>query len=62
LADRSWNGLHAYADSKLFDAALAAHIARKWLYTSSNAVELGWVTTKMGGPAAPEDLSLSPVI
>jgi NAD(P)-dependent dehydrogenase (short-subunit alcohol dehydrogenase family) len=27
----------------------------------SNAVEPGWVATKMGGPGAPDDLELAPV-
>lgn len=27
----------------------------------SNALEPGWVPTKMGGPGAPDDLSLAPV-
>ena len=27
----------------------------------SNAVSPGWVATKMGGPRAPDDLSLGPV-
>jgi hypothetical protein len=27
----------------------------------SNALEPGWVATKMGGPSAPDDLSLAPV-
>ena len=27
----------------------------------SNAVEPGWVPTKMGGPGAPDDMSLAPV-
>jgi len=27
----------------------------------SNAVEPGWVPTKMGGPGAPDDMALAPV-
>jgi len=53
---RRWNGSQAYSDSKLFDAALAFAIARRWPATLSNAVDPGWVATKMGGPGAPDDL------
>jgi NAD(P)-dependent dehydrogenase (short-subunit alcohol dehydrogenase family) len=54
---RPWNGAQAYSDSKLFDATLAAAIARRWPEVLSNAVEPGWVPTKMGGPGAPDDLT-----
>lgn len=53
---RTWNGSQAYSDSKLFDAVLAFAVARKWRGVFSNAVEPGWVATKMGGPNAPDDL------
>jgi NAD(P)-dependent dehydrogenase (short-subunit alcohol dehydrogenase family) len=58
---RSWNGAQAYSDSKLFDTVLAFAVARHWPGVLSNAVEPGWVPTKMGGPGAPDDLSLAPV-
>ena len=58
---RSWNGFQAYADSKLFDATLAAALARRWPPVVSNALEPGWVSTRMGGPGAPDDLSLAHV-
>lgn len=58
---RRWNGSQAYADSKLFDVALAFAVARHWPQVLSNAVEPGWVPTKMGGPGAPDDLALAPV-
>jgi NAD(P)-dependent dehydrogenase (short-subunit alcohol dehydrogenase family) len=60
-ARRDWNGAQAYADSKLFDVALAFAVARHWPAALSNAVEPGWVPTKMGGPGATDDLSLAPV-
>jgi NAD(P)-dependent dehydrogenase (short-subunit alcohol dehydrogenase family) len=60
-ARRSWNGAQAYADSKLFDVVLAFAVARRWPGALSNALEPGWVPTKMGGPGAPDDLSLAPI-
>jgi NAD(P)-dependent dehydrogenase (short-subunit alcohol dehydrogenase family) len=60
-ARRSWNGAQAYADSKLFDVVLAFAVARRWPGVLSNALEPGWVPTKMGGAGAPDDLSLAPV-
>ncbi|MCU1423054.1 MAG: daunorubicin ketoreductase, partial [Microbacteriaceae bacterium] len=59
--ERRWNGSQAYGDSKLFDAALAFAVARRWPDVLSNAVEPGWVPTKMGGRGAPDDLALGHV-
>lgn len=53
---RSWNGSSAYAESKLHDAMLAFAVARQWPDVLSNAVEPGWVATRMGGQGAPDDL------
>jgi NAD(P)-dependent dehydrogenase (short-subunit alcohol dehydrogenase family) len=53
---RRWNGIQAYCDSKLFLATLAAAIARRWPDVCSNAVDPGWVPTRMGGAGAPDDL------
>ncbi|HSS94983.1 MAG TPA: SDR family NAD(P)-dependent oxidoreductase, partial [Candidatus Dormibacteraeota bacterium] len=53
---RRWNGWQAYSDSKLFDVMLAFAIARRWASVLSNAVDPGWVATRMGGPGAPDDL------
>jgi NAD(P)-dependent dehydrogenase (short-subunit alcohol dehydrogenase family) len=61
LAGAKWQGGGAtgsYSDSKLFVTALALAVARLWPATSSNAVDPGWVPTKMGGPGAPDDLRL----
>src|ERR1700722_10598093 len=60
-ADRSWVGRQAYSDTKLHDVLLAFAIARRWPSNLSNALEPGWVPTKMGGSSAPDDLSLGAV-
>lgn len=54
--ERSWRGQQAYSDTKLHDVLLAFAIARLWPSVFSNALEPGWVATKMGGPNAPDDL------
>jgi len=53
---RTWSGSTAYAESKLCDILLAFSVARRWKNVLSNALEPGWVATKMGGPSAPDDL------
>lgn len=45
-----------YSDSKLHDVLLAKAVARKWPDVYSNAVNPGWVPTKMGGAGASDDL------
>ncbi len=55
---RRWNGVQAYRDSKLFLTTLAFAIARRWPQVRSNAVDPGWVPTRMGGPHATDDLEL----
>src|SRR5947209_2142804 len=61
LDGMDWSGARSpgsYSDSKLFVTTLAAAIARLWADVFSNAVDPGWVPTRMGGPGAPEDLRL----
>ena len=54
--ERRWDGSTAYAESKLHDAMLAFAAARLWPDVLSNALEPGWVPTKMGGAGAPDDI------
>jgi NAD(P)-dependent dehydrogenase (short-subunit alcohol dehydrogenase family) len=61
LTGMDWSGQRAtgsYSDSKLLVTTLAAAVARIWPEVFSNAVDPGWVPTKMGGPGAPDDLRL----
>ncbi|QQQ78787.1 SDR family NAD(P)-dependent oxidoreductase [Saccharothrix sp. 6-C] len=51
-----WDGMQAYSDSKLLDVALAFAVARRWPDVLSNAVDPGWIRTKLGGPNATDDL------
>jgi NAD(P)-dependent dehydrogenase (short-subunit alcohol dehydrogenase family) len=54
--ERPWRGQQAYSDTKLHDVLLAFAIARLWPDVFSNALEPGWVPTKMGGAGATDDL------
>ena len=61
LTGMDWSGHRAagsYSASKLLVTTLAAAVARIWPDVFSNAVDPGWVPTKMGGPGAPDDLRL----
>jgi NAD(P)-dependent dehydrogenase (short-subunit alcohol dehydrogenase family) len=53
---RRWNAAQAYAESKLHVTALALTLAHAWPDVLSNAVDPGWVPTKMGGTGATDDL------
>ena len=46
----------SYSDSKLHVMMLTLAVARKWPDVYCNAVDPGWVPTKMGGKSAPDDL------
>jgi NAD(P)-dependent dehydrogenase (short-subunit alcohol dehydrogenase family) len=54
---RRWSGARAYSDSKLHNVILAFAVARRWPGVLSNAVDPGWVPTKMGGRGAPGDIN-----
>ncbi len=61
LDDMDWSGhrrTSSYSDSKLFVTTLAVAVARIWPSVLSNAVDPGWVPTRMGGAGAPDDLEL----
>ena len=49
-------GRMSYSDSKLHVLMLSMAVARKWPGVYSNAVNPGWVPTKMGGAHAPDNL------
>ena len=46
------DGRIGYSDSKLYVVMLCMAAARKWPQVFANAVNPGWVPTKMGGPGA----------
>lgn len=52
----SGKGKVSYSDSKLYLIWLMKAVARKWPEVYANAVDPGWVPTRMGGRAAPDDL------
>jgi NAD(P)-dependent dehydrogenase (short-subunit alcohol dehydrogenase family) len=58
---KAWNGFQAYADSKLHNVLLAFAVAHRWKDVVANALEPGWVATKMGGASAPDSLADAPM-
>jgi len=56
--ERRWDTYRAYSESKLYVTALAFAVGRRWRKVLSNAVDPGWVPTKMGGSGAPDDLEM----
>jgi NAD(P)-dependent dehydrogenase (short-subunit alcohol dehydrogenase family) len=60
IDDLTWvrqpRGAEAYAESKLHDVLIVFSVARRWPSVLSNALEPGWVATRMDGPNAPDDL------
>jgi NAD(P)-dependent dehydrogenase (short-subunit alcohol dehydrogenase family) len=55
---RAWDGMQAYSDSKLYDVVLTLAVARHWSGALVNAVDPGWIKTRMGGPGAPDPVHL----
>jgi NAD(P)-dependent dehydrogenase (short-subunit alcohol dehydrogenase family) len=53
---RPWQGMRAYSDSKMYDVVLAFAMARRHPELLSNAVDPGWIKTRMGGPDATDEL------
>src|SRR3954464_9466231 len=59
--DLDWSGQRPtapYSDSNPLPTTVAMAVARLWPHVYSNAVDPGWVPTRMGGPGAPDDLRL----
>lgn len=64
LSRVDWTGTRetlSYSDSKLLVTVLMAAVARRWPGVLANAVDPGWVPTRMGGPSASDDLELGHV-
>ncbi|MCY1683628.1 SDR family NAD(P)-dependent oxidoreductase [Kocuria sp. SL71] len=64
LASADWSGASetvSYSDTKLLVTALMAAVARLRPDVLANAVDPGWVPTRMGGPDAAEELELAHV-
>jgi NAD(P)-dependent dehydrogenase (short-subunit alcohol dehydrogenase family) len=53
---RPWDGRQAYSDSKMYDVMLAFAVARLFPEVRSNAVDPGWIKTRMGGTGATDEL------
>jgi NAD(P)-dependent dehydrogenase (short-subunit alcohol dehydrogenase family) len=61
LSGLDWTGrtgTASYSTSKLLVTTLSAAVARLFPGLLSNAVDPGWVPTRMGGSSAPDDLRL----
>jgi NAD(P)-dependent dehydrogenase (short-subunit alcohol dehydrogenase family) len=61
LRSIDWSGHDpavTYSDTKLLVTTLSAAVARHWPEVITNAVDPGWVPTRMGGPGASDDLGL----
>jgi NAD(P)-dependent dehydrogenase (short-subunit alcohol dehydrogenase family) len=53
--ESQYNESTAYSASKLHNILLAKAFARRWPDVKSNALDPGWMPTKMGGDGAPGD-------
>ena len=52
-----WDGMQTYSDTKLHDVMIAFAVARLWPDVISNAVDPGWVRTRLGGPNATDSVT-----
>ncbi|MDB6025029.1 MAG: putative oxidoreductase [Verrucomicrobiales bacterium] len=50
---RPWNSSQAYSETKFHDLALSMHLGRRWPHVLVNALDPGWVPTRLGGRDAP---------
>lgn len=55
---RPWDGIQNYCDSKTLLTAMTLWFARCWPDVVCQAVDPGWVPTRMGGAGAPDELEL----
>jgi NAD(P)-dependent dehydrogenase (short-subunit alcohol dehydrogenase family) len=53
--ESKYNETEAYGASKLHNVLFAKAFARRWPHVKSNALDPGWMPTKMGGKNAPGD-------
>ena len=53
--EEAWSDIQGYRDSKLHNVLLAFGFARRWNDVESNALDPGWVATKMAVGGAPSD-------
>ncbi|KAF1808656.1 NAD(P)-binding protein [Eremomyces bilateralis CBS 781.70] len=55
--EEQWNDNQGYHDTKFHTVLLANAVARRWPHVLSNALDPGWVPTKMGGSNATGDIN-----
>jgi NAD(P)-dependent dehydrogenase (short-subunit alcohol dehydrogenase family) len=55
--ESAWDATAAYSASKLHNVMLAKAFAAHWPEIKSNALDPGWVATKMGGSDAPGSIN-----
>jgi NAD(P)-dependent dehydrogenase (short-subunit alcohol dehydrogenase family) len=56
--DREWDSMQAYSDSKLHDSMLSYELAARYPEFAVNAVDPGWIKTRLGGPDAWDSVDL----
>jgi NAD(P)-dependent dehydrogenase (short-subunit alcohol dehydrogenase family) len=57
--ESKWDDTEAYSSSKLHNILFAKAFARRWPDVTSNALDPGWMPTKMGGMNATGDIQAS---